>query len=229
MIVAAVIFPAERRLVGELLGLDEVLDAQLGCIHAELVGQQFNRTLNGKHRFGDAERAAIGHTARGLVGVDAVDGQMSGGDVIGAGADVHETGRPFRRIGAGVEGAVVGEHMHAHGLDLAVFGGRKFRRHVIVAGKRRGGEVLHPVLDPLDRHAEHDGADNRADIAGIGADLVAEAAADIGGNDVDLVLGQARNQRNDGADDVRRLEGAPQRQFTLDLVEGRDRLAGFQR
>jgi hypothetical protein len=44
MIVAAVIFPAERRVIWELLGFDEVLHPQLDGIHAELciirIGQE---------------------------------------------------------------------------------------------------------------------------------------------------------------------------------------------
>ncbi len=69
----------------------------------------------------------------------------------------------------------------------------------------------------------------RADIAGIGADLVAETAADIGRDDMDLVFRDLGNQRHHGADDMRRLERAPDRQFALDLVEGADALAGFER
>ena len=74
-----------------------------------------------------------------------------------------------------------------------------------------------------------DRGDDRADVARIGADLVAEAAADVGRDDVDLVLGDLRDQRADRADDVRRLERAPQRQLALDLVERGDALAGLER
>ena len=52
----------------------------------------------------------------------------------------------------------------------------------------------------------HDRGDDRADIARIDADLVAEAAADVGRDHVDLVLRNAGEQRGHGADDVRRLE-----------------------
>ena len=101
--------------------------------------------------------------------------------------------------------------------------------HVEVARERGGRQILDPVLDPLHRPAGDDRGDDRADIAGIGADLVAEAAADIGRDDVDLVLGNLGDQRADRADDVRRLEGAPERQLALDLVEGGDALAGLER
>ena len=111
--------------------------------------------------------------------------------IIGAGDDVGEARRPFRGVGAGVEGAVIGKNMHAQAGDPAVAGRRDLRRHVIVARERRGREVLDAVLDPFDRQPSDDRGDRRADIAGIGADLVAEAAADVGRNDVDLVFGQA--------------------------------------
>ena len=84
------------------------------------------------------------------------------------------------RIGAGVEGAMVGEHVAAQARDPAVLRGRELGGHVIVAGVGGRGQVLDPVLDPLHRPAEHDRADDGADIARIDADLVAEAAADVG-------------------------------------------------
>ena len=124
---------------------------------------------------------------------------------------------------------MVGDGVAAQPRHPAVLGGGDFRLHVEVARERRGREVLDAVLDPFHRPAGHDRRDDRADVARIGADLVAEAAADIGRDDVDLVLGDLRDQRADRADDVRRLERAPQRELALDLVEGGDALAGFQR
>src|SRR5262249_49588549 len=56
-----------------------------------------------------------------------------------------------------------------------------------------------------------------------------ETAADVGGDDVDLVFGNLRDQRTDGTNDVRGLERAPQREFARDLVEGGDALAGLKR
>src|SRR6185312_5607767 len=45
VIVAGVVFPAERRLVGELLAPDEILDAQFRRIHAELLRQDVHGAL----------------------------------------------------------------------------------------------------------------------------------------------------------------------------------------
>ena len=46
---------------------------------------------------------------------------------------------------------------------------------------------------------------------------------------MDLVLRDLRDQRHHGADHMRRLERAPDRQLAPDLVERADALAGFQR
>ena len=106
---------------------------------------------------------------------------------------------------------------------------RDLGRHVVIARERGGGEVLDPVLDPFDRQPGHDRGDRGADVSRIGADLVAEAAADVGRDDVDLVLRHGGDQRHDGADDVRGLEGAVDRQVAGDLVEADDALAGLER
>ena len=76
VIVAGIVFPAERRLVGELLALDEVLHAEVDRIDAELLRHDVHRALDRIGDLGDAERAAIGDAARRLVGVDAVDREM---------------------------------------------------------------------------------------------------------------------------------------------------------
>ena len=229
VIVAGIVLPAGRRGVRKLLAPDQVLDPEFGRVHAELLRHDVHGALDAIGRLGDAERAAVGDAARRLVGVDAVDEDMGGGEVVRAGDDAEQAGRPFGGVGAGVERTVVGDGVAAQAGHLAVFGAGDFRLHPEVARERGGGEVLDAILGPFHRPAGHDRGDDRADIAGIGADLVAETAADVGGDDVDLVLGNFRDQRADGADDVRRLERAPQCQFASDLVEGGDALAGLER
>ena len=178
--------------------------------------------------FGDTERAAIGDAAWRLVGVDAVDRQVRDREVIRTRNDIGEACRPFRRVGAGVERAVIGQDMHAQAHHSALARRGDLSRHVIVAGERGGGEVLDPVLDPFDRDPGHDRGDRGADVSRIGADLVAEAAPNVRRDDVDLLLGQTRDQRDDGADDMGRLEGAVDREVAGDLVEADHALAGFQ-
>jgi hypothetical protein len=116
----------------------------------ELLRQNIHRALDAVRRFGDAERASIGDAARRLVGVDAVDRKMRGREIIRSRDDVEEAGRPFRGIGAGVERAVIGQHMHAQAGDLALLRGGDLGRHVVVARERGRGQVLDAVLDPLD-------------------------------------------------------------------------------
>src|SRR5262249_19025202 len=62
-VVAAVVLPAERRAVRELLLWDEVLHAQVDRIHLQLLRQAVGDALDGVDRLGDAEGAAIGDAA----------------------------------------------------------------------------------------------------------------------------------------------------------------------
>src|SRR5690606_24123065 len=71
--------------------------------------------------------------------------------------------------------------------------------------------------------------DDRTDIARIYADLVAEAAADIGRDDADIVFRDTGDEGGNRPHRVRRLEGAPDRQLAVDLVHRRDAAAGLQR
>jgi hypothetical protein len=57
---------------------------------------------------------------------------------------------------------------------------------------RRGLVVLAARLGPLDRPAELAGDDQREDLLGVDVELGAEAAADVRGDDAQLVLGDAR-------------------------------------
>ena len=189
VIVAGIVLPAEGGRVGELLTPDQVLDAELGGVHAEFLRHDVHGAFDAISGFGDAERAAIGDAARRLVGIDAVDQHVGGWKIVGTADDAEQPRRPFGGIGAGVERAVVGDGVAAHGRHFAVLGRGDFHIHVEVAGERRRREVLDAVLDPFHRNAGHDRGDDRADVARIGADLVAETAADVGGDDVDLVLG----------------------------------------
>jgi len=98
---------------------------------------------------------------------------------------------------------------------------------VVVAGEAVGLQVFGAVLDPLDRQAGLDGGDAGDDVAGIDGYLAAEAAADVGRDDANLVLRDAGDEREDGADGVRRLGGHVDGELALDLVEGGDAAAGL--
>jgi hypothetical protein len=229
LVVAGVVLPTGLVRVRELLRADEVPQPQLGRVHAQLVGEHVDHPLDEVDGLGDPEGAGVRDAARRLVGVDAGDGAVRGLDVVRAGEDVEEAGRILRRLRGGVEGAVVGEHVGADGQDAAVPGGGDLAVHVVVAGERGGHEVFGAVLHPFHRPTGDDGADDRADVARIDADLVAEAAADVRRDDPDLVLGDAGDKRVEGAVCVRRLGGLVQRELAVDRVVVGDRAAGLHR
>ena len=98
---------------------------------------------------------------------------------------------------------MIGQHVNAHGQNLAVLGCRQFGRHMIVASERRRRQILHPVLDPFHWDTENDRGDDGTDVAGINANLIAEAAADVGSDHMHFMFGNPRQDRDDGADDMR--------------------------
>ncbi len=212
-IVAGVVLPAGRCGERELLGSQQVLHPQLGGIHAELVGEAVDDALDEVDRLGDAERARVGDATGRLVRVHARDLAVRGAVVVGAGEDVEEAGRVLRRLGGGVERTVVGDHVDAEPDDLAVARRGDRALHVVVAGEAGRHQVLGAVLHPLDRLAGDDRADDRAHVAGIDRHLVAEAAADVGRDHLDLVLGQAGDERVHGAVGVWRLRVRPEREL----------------
>ena len=185
--------------------------------------------LDQVHRLGDAERAGVGHAAGRLVRVDAGDLAVRGLEVVAAGEDVEEPGRVLGRLGGGVERPVVGDDVDPQAQDLAVAGGRDLAVHEVVAGEPGRHQVLGAVLHPLHRLAGDDRADHRADVARVDRHLVAEAAADVGRDHLDLVLGQAGHQRVHRAVGVRRLGGDPGGELAGHLVHVGDRAAGLHR
>ena len=113
---------------------------------------------------------------------------------------------------------MVGQRRRPQGQDPPVPGGGDLAVHVVVAGEPRRHQVLRAVLDPFHRYPGDDRADHGADVAGIDGDLVAEAATDVGRDDLDLVLRQPGHDGVDGAVGVGRLAGDPARQLPGHLV-----------
>ena len=212
-VVAGVVDEAGRRLVRELLGLDEVLEAELGRVDAELVGRRLHEPLDEVRRLGDAERAPVGDAARRLVRERALAADVRRRVVVAAGHDVEQAGPELRRLGVGEEGALVGEHVDAERQDPALVRERQLALHVVVAGEAGGDEVLAAGLDPLHRLAEQQRRRGRHDVAGVDRHLVAEAAADVGADDADVLLRQPGHHGEQRADGVRRLRGHPDRRL----------------
>ena len=189
------------------------LHPQLDRVHLELVGQAVDDPFDEVDGLGDPERAGVGDAAGRLVGVDRGHLAVGGLEVVAAGEDAEEAGGVLDRGRGAVERAVVGQDVGADPEDLALLGGRDLAAHDVVAGEAGAHEVLEAVLHPLDRLAEDQRRDDRADVARVDRHLVAEAAADVRGDDADLVLGQAGDERVDRAVRVRGLAGGPQRQL----------------
>ena len=76
---------------------------------------------------------------------------------------------------------------------------------------------------------EQDRGQDRADVAGVDRHLVAEAAADVGRDDPDHLLGDLGHHRDRGADDVRRLGGHVDGELGGGPVEVGDRAAALDR
>ena len=228
-VVARVVLPAGRAGVRELLGPQQVAHPQLGRVHPELAGQHVGQPLDQVHGLGDAERAGVGDAARRLVGEHAGDLAVRRPRLVGAGEDVEEAGRELGRLRGRVERAVIGQHPRPQPEDLAVGGRGDLAVHVVVAGERGGHQALRPVLHPLHRPPGHHRGRDRAHVARVERDLGAEAAAQVGRDDPDLVLGHPGQGRVHRAVGVRRLAGRPQGQPAADRVVVGDRAAGLER
>ena len=92
--------------------------------------------------------------------------------------------------------AAVGVHRRLHVGDLA-------------APVRGRHHVLDARLDPPERHAPLARERGHHHVLGIGAELHAEAAAHLGRDDADLVLGHAQGRGEARAERVRRLVRRP--------------------
>src|SRR5712692_7208012 len=231
-VIAAVVLPAEHRLVGELLGLDEVLHAEFRRIHVELLRERVGGALDRVHGFRDAERAPVRNAPRRLVRVGGIDFAERVLQVVGAGADRKQARREFGGIRRGVGVAVVGygfDHERGH---RAVFLRAELDFHVVIAREGIRLQVLHAVLDPLHGLADNDRGRDRDHVARVDGHFAAEAAADVGGHDADSLLRQpdvARNQREHRAHGVRRLRGHVYGELALRGVEVGDAAAGLHR
>ena len=231
-VVAAVVFPAKHRLVGELVRGDEVLETELGRIHAELLRHDVDHPLDRVRRLGHPERAAIGDAARRLVRVGAVHLGERVLEVVGAGADREQPGRELRRIRRGVGIAVIGDRLDPQGGQRPVLLARELGLHVVVAREGVGLQVLHPIFNPLHRLADDHRRGDGNDVAGVDRDFAAEAAADVGRHDANLLLGEpdvSGHQRHHRSNRVRRLRRHVDGELAGDAIEVGDAAAGFNR
>ena len=113
---------------------------------------------------------------------------MSGGDVVGAGDDVEQSGLELRRLSVREEGSVVAVQVDAQRQHLAFLVDRQVAGHVKVAREAGGDEVLVAILNPLHRAADQEARRCGDHVARIDRNLVAEAATEVGRDDADVLL-----------------------------------------
>ena len=104
-------------------------------------------------------------------------------------------------------GAHVGLEVDRQAEDPAVAGGGDLDVLDHVAAVDGGLVALAARLGPLHRPAELAGDDEGDDLLGVHVELGAEAAADVGGDHPQLLLGDAGGQRQHQPQDVRDLGG----------------------
>ncbi len=152
-VVAAVVRQhAEPRVVGEILGLDEVAPSHLGRIDPGGVRNQIAGALDDKRRLRPA-RAPVG-VDHGRVGVDPFHIDVDVRDLVAAGHHPPvERGRDARRDRREVR-AEVRQGRDLQRRDLAVLRGADLDVGVMVATVRGVQVVLGAILEELHRAAE---------------------------------------------------------------------------
>ena len=196
LVVAAVVDVAGRDLVGELVGPDEVLAANLRRVHSEFLGRGIDHAL--QHEVGDLGAEPPVRALLALVGQHRGQGDLSAPDPVGAG----ELGRRVAVV-AHPEleiGAVVVDHLHPEARDGAVVHDRDLHvvdavRPVVVAAR----DVVDAVLEVLDRPPGGAGEGRGEHRSLVREQLAAEAAAGDHRHDVEPVGGYAEGDRHQPA------------------------------
>jgi hypothetical protein len=215
LVVARVVDHADRQLRRELILRDEVLAPQLEPVHAQLVGELVHAHLD---------------HVRGLRPARSTDGVR--GELGGEGADDVRLDRGEPVAAAHHEPAQAGDHraldqqVRAEVLDDPRVDAReravslRAQLHVrdLVTPVVGGGHVLRTRLGPLDRPAQLPRSPAEQYLFGIAVELRAEAAAHLGSDHADLLLGHPELHRQQQPQDVRDLRGAPERQVARPVV-----------
>ncbi len=189
--IAAVVVHAGGGGVGHLLGLDVVAAAELDAVDAHLGGGGLDQALHVVVALRPAG-AAVGADGSG-VGEDAAGAdlnQLGGVDADGVLGGV-DGGRD--RGGVAEVGAEVSIDLKAYGEELAVLVEGELGVGFVIAAVAVGEEALGALVSPLHRAAELFGGEEEAGVLGVDRGLHAEGAADIAGEDVDLLRGDAED------------------------------------
>ena len=193
---------ADRRGVGHRARRDEVAPADLGRRDPGLTRRPIDQALDQVGRL-RPPGAAIGIDRHG-VGVDAAHPDEHRRGLVDAGqhrgAEIRDVGPVLRQVGA-----EIADDVEAHGEEGAVGIERDLADREVVAALRAGDEVLAALRHPLHRPVQPARGLGRQGIFAVGEGLGAEAAADIAGDDADLVLRHPEHARQGLAQAVHAL------------------------
>ena len=208
LVVARVVDDPERGLVWELVLGDEVPAPDLDRVGADLERQPIHHHLDpvGHLRASGAADRVGGELVREHAGEVQVDGV----ERVAAAGDREPELRDERGQDLEVR-AEVADQPRPHPGDRAV--GLRAHGDVgdLVATVVGVGHVLRPGLDPLHRPLELPGEGAQHRFLAVGVELRAEAAADVRGDDAEVVLADPEHAGEDEAGDVgdlrRRAQG----------------------
>ena len=135
----------------------------------------------------------------------------------------------LRGLRVSVERSLVGEQRGPQPEHRPVVLEGQLPVHMEIAGEAGADEVLRAVLDPLDRPTEQERRGRCHHVSRVHRHLVPEAAAEVGGDDPDVLLREPGDQREHGSDRVRRLRGHVDRRLSGGPVHVRDAPARLER
>ncbi len=208
-----------------MLRRHQVAPPHLGAIESKLVRDPVEQPLHGEGAF---RIAGAAHRHGGdLVGLDDAHVELIGRQDVGAG---HAGRSVVGQVDAlrGI-GAFVVDHRAAHAEQPAVGVERDLEVPILFALLDRGEEMLAPVLDPFDRSPQEQAGGGERHFLRVHDELGAEAAADIGRHDPNLILVEPQQPHQEGAHLVRKLRRRPQREPVLVDIVGGNGAASFDR
>ena len=224
LVVARVVGEPERAVVWK--DADQVAPPQLNPVEAQLAGCHVDRALEQVGRLGPT-RAAIG-TGRHLVGACAPDRDRGRRDVVAAGHQ-HRGGVGRDRGGRKQVRPQVGQDRRPEGQDPS--GGVQPKLDLALDPPTLIGpeEVLHPVLDPLERPPQLHRGDRQRDRLDRDRPLAAERPAHVGHYHAD-----ALSRPHQGVGELRErpvgiLRRDPEGQTVIVGVVGDERAAWLDR
>ena len=226
-IIAAVVEPARRGAIRELVGLHEVPSADFDRIQSEPVGEPVHHALGLEIQVA-AGVAAIG-PGEALVGHDHGRIDLEILEAVRADKVSRRTKATTWLRAADVTTDIV-QPLEPHAEDRAVLPRRDLTVGNAIRPARRGQQMLAAVLDPFDRYAQpHRGERDQRDVW-IDRRLDAERAADVRRHDeAQLVLHEAQHPRGQRMHDERPHEVRPDRAHAVERIPARDHTVRLDR